>query len=119
MLSGVPGWLGVASGFLALTALAATAFAVFGSSWSKSRNALKDEIISDSKERIIQLETAESRLTIERDIELNKRKVLEGVITGKDELYLIKDELGGVKTELKKVNTKLDTLVSIQSDKGA
>lgn len=119
MLDGVPGWLGVASGFLALTALAATAFAVFGSSWSKSRNALKDEIIKDSKERIIQLETTETRLVVERDIEVNKRKVLEGVITGKDELYLIKDELGGVKTELKNVNTKLGTLIKLQSSKGA
>lgn len=111
-MDGISAGLAIAGAFLTLTALAATAFAVFGSSWSKSRNALKDEIISDSKERITQLETNETRLISDRDAERNKRLVLEGIVTGKDEFTVIH-------TELKGVNKKLDTLIDLQSGKGS
>lgn len=91
MVVNVPAWMGIIVGSLTIVTFAATAFAVFMSTYYKSRNELKDRMIDDYKERNIQLEGDITRKDAEILVEKNARIALEKIVVGYDELKKIQE----------------------------
>ena len=91
MVVNLPAWLGIIVGVLTIVTFAATAFAVFMSTYYKSRNELKDRMIDDYKERNSQLEGDVTRKDAEILVEKNARIALEKIVVGYDELKKIQE----------------------------
>lgn len=89
MTINLPGWLGIIVAILTIVAAAATAFAVFMSTYFKSRNDLKDRMIEDFKGRNTQLEADLLRKEAELLVKTNAITALEKIVVGHDELVKI------------------------------